>query len=312
MPTLMAPVPAPLPEPDAQIAQQVESYGPAKPYAFEYAADGLDGKSSRKESSDGQQVTGQYTLEGPGGINRVVNYIADENGFRASILTNEPGTESKSPAATNLKSSQLPAEEIAMKYGPKEPLKQKFVAHSYEALPLKTFSKVEHAAIVQPAVTTQYIQPAVTTQYIQPALTSHYIQPAITTQFVKPVYSAEFVKPVLTSSYKTETLHQSKSFPAAPVVTSFFEKPMLKYETKAPLFEAPKKMMMPLMMPQLMKSKTSPVQFQRMKFMQPIVAPMPMMYEEQQKQEFIEDPKMYLQKKEENSESFDDQQKQGF
>ncbi len=35
------------------------------------------------------------------------------------VQTNEPGTESKSPAGVQFDSSQPPAEEIALKYGPK-------------------------------------------------------------------------------------------------------------------------------------------------------------------------------------------------
>jgi len=93
---------------------------PIAPYAFGYTADAIDGSSSRQESSDGSGVVrGSYTLSSADGIKRVVNYIADENGFRAQVQTNEPGTESQSPANVVFESSQLPAEQIALKYGPR-------------------------------------------------------------------------------------------------------------------------------------------------------------------------------------------------
>jgi len=97
---------------------QFQGSGDPEPYSFSYIAEGYDGKSAREESSDGSgTVKGFYRILGADGIQRLVNYIADENGFRASIQTNEPGTESKSPANVNFESSQPSGEEIALKYG---------------------------------------------------------------------------------------------------------------------------------------------------------------------------------------------------
>lgn len=120
IPAFVEPPPAPNPEP----AGDEGSKEPGMPYSFSYTADGLDGRSARQEQSDGTTVRGSYTLEGPDGINRVVHYIADRDGFRATIETNEPGTESQNPAAVLLNSSQLPASEIALQYGPGEPLRR--------------------------------------------------------------------------------------------------------------------------------------------------------------------------------------------
>jgi len=93
---------------------------PIAPYSFGYIADATDGSSSRQETSDGSGVVrGSYELSSADGIKRIVNYIADKDGFRAQVQTNEPGTESKSPAFVQFDSSQPPAEEIALKYGPK-------------------------------------------------------------------------------------------------------------------------------------------------------------------------------------------------
>ena len=83
----------------------------AEPYAFDYSIEG----SSRRESGDARGVVrGQYTLQGADGSSRVVDYVADHNGFRASVNTNEFGTESQAPAGIALRSSQPSAEEISL------------------------------------------------------------------------------------------------------------------------------------------------------------------------------------------------------
>ncbi|XP_015903812.2 adult-specific rigid cuticular protein 15.5 [Parasteatoda tepidariorum] len=82
-----------------------------KPYSFSYSApldDGV-GQSSRSETADGSgRVQGSYSLNNDEGHYRVVDYVADENGFRASIRTNEPGTESKNPADVTIESAAGP------------------------------------------------------------------------------------------------------------------------------------------------------------------------------------------------------------
>ncbi|GFS52708.1 cuticle protein 10.9 [Nephila pilipes] len=82
-----------------------------KPYAFSYNApldDGV-GQSSRSESADGSgRVQGSYTLNNDEGHFRVVEYVADQDGFRAAIRTNEPGTESKNPADVIMNSEAGP------------------------------------------------------------------------------------------------------------------------------------------------------------------------------------------------------------
>ncbi|RWS24272.1 uncharacterized protein B4U80_03227 [Leptotrombidium deliense] len=55
----------------------------------------------RKESGDawGNKV-GSYGIHDIDGRLRIVDYVADEHGFRAKIRTNEPGTANKDAAAT--------------------------------------------------------------------------------------------------------------------------------------------------------------------------------------------------------------------
>jgi len=70
-------------------------------YAFSYDEQHATGGSFRRESgAAGHAVTGSYGLRDADGRIRTVNYIADAAGFRASISTNEPGVEPKSPADT--------------------------------------------------------------------------------------------------------------------------------------------------------------------------------------------------------------------
>ncbi|KAH9406919.1 hypothetical protein TYRP_013186 [Tyrophagus putrescentiae] len=73
-------------------------------YNFGYNEDHATGGTFRKESgTGGHGVQGSYGLRDADGRMRTVNYVADALGFRASVSTNEPGTDVKQdPAAVNL------------------------------------------------------------------------------------------------------------------------------------------------------------------------------------------------------------------
>ncbi|XP_035220716.1 cuticle protein 10.9-like [Stegodyphus dumicola] len=96
---------------------QYEPQGPPIPYSFNYISDTEDGgRSSHQESGDGAgRVTGSYTVNDLEGHERIVEYIADEGGFRANIRTNEPGTASLNPADVVVESS-APQEGAAIAY----------------------------------------------------------------------------------------------------------------------------------------------------------------------------------------------------
>ncbi|KAI1303601.1 Cuticle protein 16.8 [Halotydeus destructor] len=66
---------------------------PSKPYSMAFdSADGNGTTMRREETKDDKgTIRGSYSYTDPFGMFRVVEYIADENGFRASIRTNEPG-----------------------------------------------------------------------------------------------------------------------------------------------------------------------------------------------------------------------------
>ncbi|GIY71450.1 uncharacterized protein CDAR_388461 [Caerostris darwini] len=79
-----------------------------QPYEYGYALkDGYGNTQHRKESSDGHgSVKGSYGFTDEHGRYRSVQYVADKEGFRASVKTNEPGTESQNPADVHLESEQ--------------------------------------------------------------------------------------------------------------------------------------------------------------------------------------------------------------
>jgi hypothetical protein len=105
------PIPQPIQviRPQPLIRPAYEDYGPPQPYSFGYQSAGDDGTtSSRQESSDGTRVTGSYSYQDAQGLYRTVEYVADENGFRATIRTNEPGTANESPADVQLTAEAPP------------------------------------------------------------------------------------------------------------------------------------------------------------------------------------------------------------
>ncbi|XP_049518695.1 prisilkin-39-like [Dermacentor silvarum] len=67
---------------------------PPQPYSFGYdTLDEFGNRQFRSEQSDSNNVkTGSYGYRDVNGLYRRVSYIADANGFRATVDTNEPGT----------------------------------------------------------------------------------------------------------------------------------------------------------------------------------------------------------------------------
>ncbi|XP_077487033.1 cuticle protein 10.9-like [Amblyomma americanum] len=97
----------------------VEDYGPPIPYSFNYASQDAEGSHTHEQSGDGSgRVTGRYTINLADGRTRTVTYTADENGYRAEVVTNEQGTESKNPADVIFQSSALPGPEAAIQNEP--------------------------------------------------------------------------------------------------------------------------------------------------------------------------------------------------
>lgn len=112
-------VPVAPPQPPPSYTNEVGD-GEVRPYSFEYEAnDDQQGlRSSRSERSDGRTVSGSYSYFDADGVYRVVEYTADENGFRANVKTNEPGTGKSAttdPANTNWE-IEAPPQAVLAKY----------------------------------------------------------------------------------------------------------------------------------------------------------------------------------------------------
>ncbi|GBL54347.1 hypothetical protein AVEN_20-1 [Araneus ventricosus] len=81
-------------------------YGVPNPYQYSYSSPAIGGSSSHSESGDGTgRVTGSYSVVDEDGRSRTVEYVADELGFRANVITNEPGTSNQAPADVTISSS---------------------------------------------------------------------------------------------------------------------------------------------------------------------------------------------------------------
>lgn len=70
---------------------------------FGYSEGHPSGATFRRESGDafGNKI-GAYGIKGSDGQTRIVHYIADKDGFRANIISNEPGVAPVNPASVNI------------------------------------------------------------------------------------------------------------------------------------------------------------------------------------------------------------------
>lgn len=122
-----APTPAPVvarlvPVATVQAAPATAAAAPEEPqrpraYSFSYDTEHEDGSNQRREeSSDANGVVrGSYSYRDADGLFRTVEYIADENGYRANIRTNEPGVSPGQPADVQLQLEPVP-EAVLQKY----------------------------------------------------------------------------------------------------------------------------------------------------------------------------------------------------
>ncbi|XP_037281518.2 uncharacterized protein LOC119174634 [Rhipicephalus microplus] len=87
---------------------------PPAPYSFTYGSSDKHGSHGREESRDEHgTVRGSYRIALADGRMRVVKYVADKDGFRAGISTNEQGTESASSSGVVINSQALPGADAA-------------------------------------------------------------------------------------------------------------------------------------------------------------------------------------------------------
>ncbi|KAH7643925.1 cuticle protein 10.9 [Dermatophagoides farinae] len=80
-----------------------EKEEPPHPYNFAYEEKDANFTITRQEEMDEHgTVKGSYSYIDRDGVFRTVNYIADENGFRAAVQSNEPGLTNSAPAAATI------------------------------------------------------------------------------------------------------------------------------------------------------------------------------------------------------------------
>ena len=91
-------------------------------YSFSYDTEHDDGSSQKREENGDANgvVRGSYSYRDPDGLFRVVEYIADENGYRANVRTNEPGMAPSDPANVALEVEPTP-EAVLQKYAAARP-----------------------------------------------------------------------------------------------------------------------------------------------------------------------------------------------
>lgn len=79
-------------------------YHAPQPYKFGYQVKDKESTQHRHEESDGHgNVKGSYGYTDDKGQYREVHYVADKNGFRAQVKTNEAGTANQNPAHVDVK-----------------------------------------------------------------------------------------------------------------------------------------------------------------------------------------------------------------
>ncbi|GFQ68884.1 cuticle protein 10.9 [Trichonephila clavata] len=92
---------------------------------YEFGFDMNDGKGTdqhRQESADeAGVVTGSYGYRDVYGVYRLVNYIADKNGFRAFVQSNEPGVANPGSADVVVMAERPPPKTVADSLKPPQP-----------------------------------------------------------------------------------------------------------------------------------------------------------------------------------------------
>ncbi|XP_076352402.1 uncharacterized protein LOC143247797 isoform X1 [Tachypleus tridentatus] len=96
---------------------------PPKPFSFGYQSQDDDGNIQQREEAGDESgnVQGNYGYTDSYGLFRKVNYVADADGFRADIESNEPGITSDDPAFVQIDSKEPPAHIQETYYAPSKP-----------------------------------------------------------------------------------------------------------------------------------------------------------------------------------------------
>ncbi|GIY22468.1 uncharacterized protein CEXT_428921 [Caerostris extrusa] len=88
------------PDGESQVAREQDAVGN---YHFSYNVANSEGEQFRSEGTDALgRVVGSYGLKHIDGTHRVVEYVADKDGFRAEVRSNEPGVISAEAADASI------------------------------------------------------------------------------------------------------------------------------------------------------------------------------------------------------------------
>jgi len=150
-----------------------------QPYTFGFnTKDEYGATINQQETGDESgNKKGSYGYTDPNGTYRQVDYVADAHGFRATIKTNEPGTDNKNPADTEIYSDAAPV--------------------NYDA----------HVAYEKP---TAYVAPV----YAKPAAAVY--TPAPVSHIAAPVYGAASVSHSATPVYGAVPVSHATAYTSAP------------------------------------------------------------------------------------------------
>ncbi|CAN7996841.1 unnamed protein product, partial [Ixodes pacificus] len=91
----------------SQAVQEAKPVRIPQPYSYSFDnTDDFGTRLTRQETGDENNgKVGSYSYVDPNGVTRTVKYVADQDGFRVKIETNEPGTRTSSPANAPYESS---------------------------------------------------------------------------------------------------------------------------------------------------------------------------------------------------------------
>ncbi|KAG1698100.1 Cuticle protein 10.9 [Nymphon striatum] len=114
---------------------KVEKLEKPQPYEFSYdIKDDEHNSNGRQESGDEYGfMKGSYNIQLANGLNRWVEYVADGEGFRATVKTNEPGTDSQNPADVVMEANPIEVKEEPKKVVYKAHAAPSYKHHGYAA-----------------------------------------------------------------------------------------------------------------------------------------------------------------------------------
>ncbi|CAN8017478.1 unnamed protein product, partial [Ixodes persulcatus] len=154
-------------------------------YDFGYEEKHTSGGSFRQESGDAYgRKYGSYGLTDADGRVRIVKYVADEHGFRATITTNEPGTAPSTPAGVAINVPQEPTVPVPVAPPPQKVIP---VATTFQATPVGPPPVISAPVVSAPVVSTPVLSaPVGPTHFLSgpaaPAPVATYAAaPAVTT-----------------------------------------------------------------------------------------------------------------------------------